>query len=88
MNAPSVAMSTMPCSQSTNFFAALDDSGDEGPAPAKQAAETKKENKPKPQQKVLEASQVDPKYVSKSCGSPLGQGRIGRMPFCGWLMTL
>jgi hypothetical protein len=55
----------MPCSQSKNFFAALDDSGDEGPAPAKPVAEKKKENKPKPQQKVLEASQVDPKYVSK-----------------------
>jgi anti-sigma factor RsiW len=59
-------MRNMSLPQSKNFFAALDDSGDEGPAPAKPVqVEKKKESKPKPQQKVVEASQVDPKYVSK-----------------------
>ena len=48
------------CQQSTNPFAALDDSGDEAP-PAKVVE--KKAAKPKAPPKVAEPSKVDQKYV-------------------------
>lgn len=59
---PSRTLLLLVFQQTSNFFAALDDSGDEGPAPVAIKKETKKQPAKKA---VVEPSKPDQRYVSE-----------------------